>query len=347
MSSLNYLSESLIIEALAKDDKKIAIADTSGIMSSIAGSIADFVKSMWNPDEPFSSIMAFMGPGLLFRLGMPWVSVIYTLAEVLGFDWIGFWHTVGEGIVDFVKGIKQSGGSVDENTGSDKVKTIVAQAMQQHFTGSPNWEKVKDIATNPSKYLSKQSDLQISFYFKKLAGQNKIVKNASIISSLIRFFSGKISWLIITALISLGFISAGGATKAIFNKTVGDEDSSSSGSSSSTISGNSPIYKLKMNPDATDLFEIHHNDMSSSWIEHGDISNIDDIIINWITELYPQLSQVQEEIKNSPTFQSVVSAFRNRNSLSAGTGIFSVPRPYERKADVVSPIVNDFIKANQ
>lgn len=350
-ASLEYIADSLIIEKLASNGGMIVIAQDGGIISSVASNIKNYVLSMFDKDHPISSIMSFLGPGILFKLGFPWMSALYTIAEALGFDWKGFWSKVGEGITSFTKTIISSGKPADENEASASVNQTISNSFSNSFTGQVDKEKLLDIAKN-GKF---SSNMKNSLELKKLAIEynrtKTFTKVAGITSKLTAFFIKIISWVVKTALISLGFVAVAGAARGLLgikpdnsNAPLGGE-SSNNNTNVSSIS--QPIRSLKISPSvSSEMFAVHSNDMSSVWMEHGDISNIDDMLISWVLNIYPQLKDYADKIKSSSNFQTIVSRFEDRNKLSSGTGMVSVPKPYERKADIVSPIVNGFLSQN-
>jgi hypothetical protein len=357
-ASLEYIADSLIIEKLAANGGMIVIAQDGGIVSSIASNIKNYVLSIFDKDRPISSIMSFLGPGILFKLGFPWMSVLYTAAEAFGFDWKGFWSSVGQGITTFVKTILSSGKPADENEAAQKVNETVANAFNSNFSGQIDKDKLEDLAKNNTFKADDgkfSSDLNNALELKKLAIEynrtKTFTKVAGITSKLAGFFIKIISWVVKTALISLGFVSAAGAVRGLLGIKPDNSNAPLGGGSSNDNTNISltkqPIRSLKISPSVSpEMFTVHSNDMSSVWMEHGDISNIDDMLISWVLNIYPQLKDYEDKIKSSSNFQTIVSRFEDRNKLSSGTGMVSVPRPYERKADIVSPIVNGFLSQN-
>jgi hypothetical protein len=336
-ASLEYLADSLIIEALARDNMIIIAQDN--IMESVASGVKNYVLSQFDKDRPIASVVAFMGPGLLWSMDFKWMSVLYTVAEALGFDWRSFWSAVGKAIAIFVKGIISSGQKATEDSASNNVNNAVQNAFMNNFTGQIDQEKLVDIARNKfSSHLNEA--LEIKAIALRLDKNPNLVKNAGVFSlfkgKLARFFIRTISWLVKTALISLGFVSAVGVEKSILPQ----EDSD--------VSTQAPIYSLKVSPNAPSwMFDAHNNDLSSVWIEHGDIENISNILKGWILAIYPQLNSKIDDIENSSGFQDMENKFNTRNRLASGLNLISIPRPYQKKSEIVSEIVNRYLKESQ
>jgi hypothetical protein len=348
-SNLEYLADCIIIEALAKDDLSIKIfAQEGGAMASVADGIKSYVHSLWDPEKPIASVMAFLGRGMLWSMGFKWLSILYTVAEALGFDWIGFWDSVKNGITKFVKEMLPKG-KIPQDLMSSKVNSVVANAMSQHSTGDVDQEKLKDLATGKVK-LSFEQRLQEALEVKAIALQleknPKLIKSAGVLSlfkgKLSRFLISMISWVIKTGLISTGLVATAGAVSGLVGL---HKDAPSGEETPKEDLGKQPIYKLPLSPNAPqELFAEHHNDINAVWLERGSIGEIENIIMSWVLNVYPQFQKYEEDLQNSSGFQSVVGKFRNRNRLATGLGFFSVPRPYMRKIDIVSEIVNGFMK---
>jgi len=335
-SDLDYLADSLIIEALAKDNL-IVFAQEGGVINSVANGIKDYVSELYDPNRPIASVVSFIGPGLLWKLGFPWMSVLYTATDALGFDWKSFWSEVGKGIAEFVRTIKNTKDSGEEpDESGEQINDVVSAAFQSSFTGEVDKDKLID-AAKKYKFATRMSDaLEIKAVAIRLQKNPDLIKNAGVLSifkgKLAKFFIRTISWTIKTALISLGLFSGAGAAKGLFGGEAQEND---------------PIYSLKVSPNASpDIFTVHPNDMSRVWIERGNIESIGDIIKSWIVSVYPDYFNTSEkinELETSSSFRSMVNAFTQRNRLASGLGMISVPRPYQRKADIVATVVSGYL----
>lgn len=346
-ANLEYLADSLIIEELAKNDHLIVNAQ-DGIIGSVAEGVKSYVASQFDKTRPIASIAAFLGRGLLWSMGFKWMSVLYSVAEAFGFDWKAFWSSVGNGITSFAKTILGSKTKSSEDDASSKINSVVEDAFSNSFTGEPDQQKIMDIAGKASYASQLRDAILIKEAAIKLQNNPSLTKNAGMLSlfkgKLARFFIKTISWLVKTALISLGFVVAGGVGSGIGSSLFGKK--SPNGESSAEEEGNKPASyhsSLKVSPNVSrDIFTVHPNNMSSVWIEHGEISNVEDMLKSWVLQVYPQLSKNIDQIESSSAFQSMVNRFQSRNRLATGLGIISVPKPYQRKADIVAAITSNF-----
>ena len=345
-SNVEYLIDSLIIENFAKDSSLHKFAQSS-IMSSLAQGIKDYVFSMFDKEHPISSIMTFIGPGLLWKLGFPTLGIFYEVASALGFDWKGFWQAVGENIKDFLTAIVSSGQKPSESDFSNKIDNIVESAGQQYFRDNPN-ERALDEVRN--KFSFKQ-ELNNIIELKAIANiyktNKKIIKNSSAITAkLSRFFIRAIKWVIKTALISLGFAAAGGAASTLLGTK--PFQTSQTDETAETYSPTAPTISIPMSENVSpDLTAWHKNDLKSAWLERGDIAQIQNILLSWILNAYPQLEHNAQDIVKSNSFSSMINRFQSRNSMAEGLGIYSIPHPFQRKIDIVNQIVGPFLQNNQ
>jgi hypothetical protein len=317
-------------------------------MGSIAGGIESYVKSIYDPRRPAASIAAFIAPGLLWKLRFHWLMILYTVAEALGFDWKSFWSTVGRGIASLVKPFLGLNGRVRKKIPGDVATSHIRDVVNNAFSNNFSGEVDTGALLNIVKKHKFDSDINEALDIKSVAlklQNNPIIKEAIGIPSvfkmkLVRFFTKIIVWLVITSLVSLGLVSAAGAASGAIKHFTDSEDGEESAENNE---GDQPIYKLTVSPNAPqDMFTVHPNNMSNVWLERGDINNINNILVGWVKSIYPTLNI--ENIQSSSAFNSVLNKFRTRNRLASGLGVISIPRPYERKADVVSAIVNEFLR---
>jgi hypothetical protein len=343
---LEYIADCIFIEAIAKDPM---IKNAEGILSSVFSSVKDYVMSLFDKDRPIASVLAFIGPGILFRLGFPWLAVIYEVADVLGFDWISFWDSVKSGIANIIKSIISSGSKPSEAELSSNINRTVATSASQHFDNEPDIGRLKKLINSGKLNSSLTTDISnandLYHFASKYQTDKSIIKTAGLIggftSKLAKFFIKTISWLIKTALVSLGFAVAGGAVSSIF-KTDKNKPSSAS-------SANEDLTPISIRPSQSisqEMLTVHRNDLSNAWIERASIDDIDDILLSWVFDVYPQLSSQRSELEHSSSFNNTRNKFLSRNRLAAGLDIISIPKPYQRKIDIVAEIVRGFLAEN-
>lgn len=332
-ADLEYLADCIFIEALAKDDSLIVLSQQD-IMGSVAESIKNYVSNIYDPNRKLASIMAFIGPTLLWKLNFPWLSVLYTVAEALGFDWKSFWSDVGRGIARFVRAITNSGAKATPDEMSTQVNDVVSTSFNDSFTGEIDKVKLMNVALQNKLGADISNAIELKVFAIEFRKNKNLIKTAQaslLRRKLARFFIKTITWLVKTALISLGFGSAAAAVSGLMGAKT---EESGGGENTLQVSPNVP----------PEMFQVHPNDLSNNWVERVEISDIDSVLNNWILSIYPQLSGQINDIQNSSSYQSVANNFRSRNRLATGLGILSIPKPYQRKTDIVSAIINGYLR---
>lgn len=347
--NLEYLADCVFIEALYELDDPF-VKKAQSVMANVANGIKEHVMSMFDKDRPIASIMAFLGPGILWKLGLPWwLTVAYEVADVLGFDWIGFWDGVKNNIGEFLSTFIHSENKPSEQEMSNKVNAAVNNAAQSNIGGDDiDQEKLKSIISKHPDIINniKSANEIRSFMHKYKDGGNYIVKEAgSFKFKLIGFFTKLISWIVKTALVSLGFAAAGGAVSSLIGKSPKDQEGRPEQEKESTSQF---MQSLSLSPNTPrDFFTNHPNDTSDVWIEKSSIDNIERTLLKWIASAYPQMKQYIPNIYRSNSFRSMISKFKNRNELATGLDILAIPRPYTRKIDIIYDIVKGFVNENQ
>lgn len=316
---LEYIADSLIIEAFAKDN---IITAEDNVMGPIVNGIQSYVSSIYDSRRPIASIASFIAPGLLFSMGNKKIAILYEIMSVLGFNWISFWNGLGKGIAAFIKNSKSK---PSEDASYSNINNMVNDGFKENYSGQVDKKKLLDIA-DKIKFASNIVEMN------KFTESYPLIKNAGLFSKLAGFFIKTISWLVKTALISLGLTAGSGAVSGLFGTTKQDED-------------DSLVDKLKVSPNVSrEIFVDHPNNLSMVWIEHSDINNINTLLKSWVLNAYPQLNPGIDLIERSRSFQSILNKFKERNRLAPGLGILSVPRPYQRKAEIVFAIVNGYLQ---
>lgn len=340
---LQYIADTILIESMLKDDDiKIAIAQESSIGSTLIGGLKSYVFSIFDKNRPISSIASLLTSSLLWALPSKKLAILYTLAGALGFDWKGFWNALGGSITTFVKEILSSGKKADGTQTASRVNEAVSNAISSSFTGNIDKAKITEMAQQGELKSDAQKTDDFSLLVSGIRNDPKLIKIAGVKSKLAGTLIKVVGWVIVSILGILGLTELGKA----FTSKDSDKTNTDSQQQSQETQSQGTGKLIKISPNAPqELFSIHRNNMSSVWIEHGDISEIEDTLKSWIFSAYPQLEQYESQLLHSSSFQSMLAKFEERNKLASGLGFYSIPRPYQRKIDVVSMIVGGFVRS--
>lgn len=361
---MTYLSSTLFINRLYQQQygNKIALAEEQSFIDKATKGVSDYISSKFTSEKLsenlFGTIMDFMGPGLLAGLGFPWIAVIYEVVGALGVDWSGIWKSLGNSAIEIAKSATK-GEKLTEQEVYNKVEKATESAFQEHTTDNIDEQKLQEIAEKHSKEIGlatesnnyfdqsiiKESGI-FSFMGRKALGGSARAARGTISG----IFKKVIPWLITRALISLGIVAGVGAATGIVGIKPSDKKETEKNiqkpeSEEPDIKQREPIHSYEIsytvNPN---LFEFHRNDPGMIWLENGNINNIKSILSGWIFSAYPQLLNEKENIINSSSFIQVENMFRNRNKMAETLQIYSVPKPFQRKIDIVAYITNSYLK---
>jgi hypothetical protein len=335
---MTYAADTFYIGRLLKENQS-SLQKTAGIMdtvSTLAEGVVGYVKSLWDEKKPLGSVMSFIGPGILFRLGFPWIAVAVEVAGALGFDWIGFWDTMKTNVLDLAKSLWGNKEKISQEELHEKTTKITNDALNQHVSDKVDEEKLAELAKTSAKY-SMQASGAVSM--------SRIIKEAGIFGAAAKsrgllkgIFSKIVPWVITTALVSLGLAVGGGVVKQIVPTSEKKDDDAAS-------TERDPIHNLTVSPNvSSDMTEYNNNGPGSVWLEEGNINNIKQYLSSWISNVFPQLQSERGQIENCPGFIQVENMFRNRNKLATNLKIYSVPKPFEKKIDIVSYIISQYLK---
>ena len=317
------------------------LSQAQSVTDEARGAIGNFVHEHYDPNNKIASIAAFLTPGLLFKTGFRTIAVIVMIAEALGFDLRGFWTEVVDYITSF---FKQHGEGA-----ALPLNNIVSSTFDKHFTGEPD----------PKQINALQQQHVFSAKEYALIKQGRVSK--SIFTKLKDKLVPIIVWVMKVGLMSVGFNIAIDTTKHFLGTDKpadASQESPSSGApqqAQQSPESEADEYRQyqqqqqvqqKLNYQPTqELIEMHKNDMNDVWLLEVDMSNLENELLRWILTAYPTFKEKNfvSEIQSSTPFKDVVALFWRRNKLAPGLGVLAVPRPFERKIDIVNAIVGALI----
>jgi len=346
---LEYLVDCTIVQSLMDTHAMSKTAQDGGMMANLASGIKDYVMEHWDNNDKVDSILAFVGPGLLSLAGFGWLAFIYEVAEVLGFDFIGFFRSIRQGLGEFVGSLASGQEKPSEDQIYNKVKPIVEQSAQEHFNGSVNYSKMPDLMMKAPNFISDMKDAKEIGALDRTSF-NKMIKNAGIVSTLIgkltRLLIKIFSVVITTGIKSLGFAAIGGAASTALGLNKEQQEPAQAATYQIPPAAARYMSTIRAKSVPSDLTEVHPNTTQDIWMENLSIENIGETLANWAAEAYPDLAQYKGQLEESQGMQRMVAAFSARNRASKGLNILTIPRPFERKMDIVDQIVGEFISDN-
>jgi len=316
---------------------------TAQEQTDVMARIEEAAKGIYDKDHPVESILAFIGPGLLWNLGFPWVAVIYEIAAALGFDWSHFFTSIKDKIKPILEHMVET-----KSGDTSHVSSVVQSAAAEAFSDHINPDKVEEVVNKygtldnmlylkkfAQKYAADQGLKDIIVKFFTSIGGNRMRKG--ILGFIVRLFS----WMLSAVLISLGFALVGGlASKIIGTKDKKEKTEKSDKAVAVSETEHLPTTELKLNHQASpELFTTTFNDDKHSWLLQHNINQLHDLLIKWAQELYPQL-QDKNAFDTTSSFQHTFQMFKDHNK-NAEMDLIVVPPPFTSIKSIVDSFAND------
>ena len=344
---MSYLTATLYVNKLYQEQwPKIVLGEDGSLIDNMIGGVKNRFNRLFDTSKNslVMNFLSFLGPGFLIGLGFPWFGVAYEVADALGFDWPGLWNSLKDSLLKIFSP-SSSGEKPTREELHTQLEESTGEALQKNVKENVDEEKLEKIRQKTG------GDQQMPAH-TGMTSTKKLIKKAGLIGSalrsrglLMRLFKKLIPWAVTTLAVSLGLAVVGSGVAGALG--VGpDSKKEGPGEGGETASKTrDPIHSLQMapNPDP-DLFEFNKNDTGSIWLENGDINNIQNILLSWIFAIYPSLKQKQPEIVSSKAFIEVENRFRKGNEGAQNLQTYAIPRPFQRKSEVVSYIVNEYLK---
>lgn len=322
-----------------------------GVLSSLVGIITDYVGSKIDPNNRVESVLSLLVPATFAALGGSFriLGFAMQIAESV------FGISIGKIIMSIaseIKGLISTGAKVT----SDQVNKITQQSVLNNGGGEATENEY-------SSYLRTNQSLTLSdaLMFKKAADvyNTSLEKTAKLpgagFATFLKF-KGKSTSLLV-ALISIivrTILWAGGFMLAEdgFNKLVGRPNSFDGSSDkrdpAKTISdsGMSPgVSNQKVFVVNSNYREENLNNKYNRWVINTPIENIDDVILGWSLEVYPDLKSHESQIKNTNNFQTIVNLIKTYNSNN-NTGAVFIPPTFKSKKQIVDKFIDEVAQSS-
>lgn len=327
-SDLHFINDTLKMQRLFYEPSmhKTAQDGMSEIMSKIEGAVG----KIYDPDKPVESVLAFLGPGILWMFGFRWMAVIYEVAAALGFNWNEAFNSIKEKLRPMLNSMTEG-----EKKDTEDVKRIVEESVNTAFSGQANPEQLQEVA-------EKYSSINNLFFIKKLAYHyekspfpkeqiekflNSIVGNR-MRKGVLGFIITVLSWIISAVLISAGFGLIGTTASKILG--INRKEKSEQGQPNQTDKpavSKTPQTNIELHPDPNadpSYSTITYNDDNHVWLMNININEIKNSLIKWAQEIYPQLDDLNA-FNASSAFNNTLKMFQNRNKTSQQVDIIAVP----------------------
>ena len=323
---IQYIADSILIEKVVKLD--VALTKEAGlvndIFSGVGSAVSSYVKSnvdFSSPAGTAKSVLKLLAPGMLFRVH-PLLAFLYYIANEYGYDIVG---TI-DSIVDSISGKINAGEPVSPEEINQAALAKSSSVNNDLFYGLRELEKTGTLLKS-----SKRGG-------KPIGGSFFGVKGAPILSNLFGFLDrsksgagksllvGFVAWFIKTILLSAGLLAIGAGAKKVIQTgkdAITNEDGTKIDSISEPNQKTKPIQEKEM-----DQEKAQEND--TSWYMPIINGSLENTVLAWVSEFYPDLSEYEDIILKTNSFNSVI---RDLSGKISGSYLV-VPGNFDKKSTV-------------
>lgn len=341
-SSLQFYLDTLVIQAAFGDEKlrKEAEEDSTG---SLISAVKSYIGSKIDNNDKVGSAINLLAPGavtlMLRSLGLGWLAFFAGLAmEVFHVDVNSIVQSILEKIIPKIK----EGGKFT----SDEIKNTVETAFAPHAEKPATPEEIE--ALKKKSYTVRDALLYRIGMEESIKTYN-LTKNAGIFDlgkkGTVTLLGKAVKWIFMVVLTSLGLMVAGDAV----NKILGRPNSFDG-----TIQNGKPVEQPTAAPPTTvskqTKFKVNPgynnktlNSGSATWIESvsPNQANIQNIVLDWMSEVYEGSSQYENVASTTNGFRNVVQEIMDYNSGNMSGRVTYIPRMFANKKSAVDIFIDE------
>lgn len=348
-SEINLYVDTMVVQAFA-DDKFVKIGAESIFIMPLIDKVKSYVSGHIDSGNKVGSVINFLAPG-----------AIATLFQALGFTWTGRLLGLLTGMlhVDVFSILKSIHSKISALLGSGKeitsadVDAATREAAQAHIPASS--KSVDDIESVAQRMRDVRM-LKLAMIEYHTTGK---IKNASITTMItakaIKIFTTVIGWIFKTVLASAGLMPAGDAANKLLGRSNALDSSLKGGKPTKpetsffggaketepqAVMVSATQTKFPKRPGYTD---VKRNQSGAEWTERvlNDRPSIENMVIGFAKEVYSGLDGVENTIKSSPVFNTLVDQIVFFNRMSVGDPYVFIPRQFVSKKQMVDFFIDD------
>lgn len=346
-SKLNFLDDTLTIMEL-NNNPFVKSASPSipqflnGLYTHIQSKASEMTDFQGTPEEKDQqgkkAVINFLAPGAAFILlkscGLSWVGILVGLCmSVFKIDVADLMSTISSKLL----GLINEHGKLT----SDQVKSIVDSNIPSITSNEPKLEtKSQEIIEFKKVAWGKSYDAGALDKIKSLLignGKQHLI---------IRLLRTTLGWFFIILLSSFGFMAAGSAIRGVGNFVSsklnpgdsGSKSTPSSGTSSTKLPVGTPNAKFKIDPAYQD---VSYEGRIWQIPKPNTINNIINTTLDFVEEVYPELSKIESKVSQTRSFKAVVEHIKEYNDDIKGSNSFFIPPNYKSKKQMADFVIKD------
>lgn len=328
---LQIFKETLVVQALLVD--RFVKNAEGGFIPGLVDTVKNYASNHIDPDNKVGSVLSLLVPGVLTVMGSPWLAMLYELADsVFHINLAGVFSSIKSGIGRLISGGKQTdsasvGGVLDSIfgglEGATKTSSMTLREAQLFKMAMDTFVQAHpDFATSKPR-------IQV----KLAAGFFGLVKYKAI-----RALYSVVKWIVLVILASAGFMVAGDAIHSVVGNVTGPAATKPTDPNAPAAAGTptpTQSVELQVNPSYS---EENYNSSMSSWTIPGSASNIGQLILSWVSDIYPQLAGYNVLVSSISGYNRIVREIQQANSGNT-LGFISIPKQYKSRKQVVDTFI--------
>ena len=329
---LHFIEEGLFIQSLLDnaplESRAGALDFITGSLGELGNSVNGFVQQNLQQPTGTDFVAHILNLFVVYALSRRNIlyGLLYAIASAMGFDLTGIIKSLVNGVVGLLRGNKQISASDVDSVGTSLITSH-----------GGDYAEADDTIRNIAAYQTMLKRYGASGLLRRLGGRR-------VFALVVRIMG----WILKAFLASAGLM-IGGKMIADFlgiskkEPTPGSPEAADQKEPGSTEPVNSyvPASPPGLNPSGTGT-TYHVNDQYTSWIVplQGSIA---DTLVNWATEIYPQLQGKEDLIRSAPSFNIMVNKLKEGNS-SSNSSYLMMPKGVHRRIDIVNDFAGDVAK---
>jgi hypothetical protein len=347
-SEVSFYVDSLIIEAILKDEKLYKQADAGGMVASLIDKVKGYVGNNIDPNDKSGSLINILGPGAISvafsSMGLGWLGTLIGLSmRVFNINVKNIISSIWNKLKPAIAG--------DKEVSSETVDSFVESSVQENYQPATPEEAEK--AANTMK--TKGANLLIDAKFVKVAMINfqngTLTKEAAFFdmfnsrkAKTVNILTRVLSWIFKVALASAGLMVAGDVVNKFLNRPNALDGTIQKGHPTETTPAPAVnISKQKKFPIKSGYSPEKNNLGESNWSEGitNDPSTIENMLIDFAKDVYDGLEGKENIIINSPAFQVVKDRIAWYNHTSPQAPLVWIPKYFSSKKQIVDYFIDD------
>jgi len=332
MGNKDFLADIILIQSILdpKPYKQTgAVYKQAGMVSDLMSSVVSYFKSSIGDNPDTSKVLNLLAPGVIYTvlrgLGMGKPGMLFgILVSATHFD-------VSKFIGDIVDKVKPMVG--DGKISSSQVSQAVDSTVQEHL-GDDN-QVISSLELMQYSSMIKLALIEYEYNMFRLTNENIKTAAPKLITSVATNLLGRlVGWIIISLFAAAGFLVVGDIARKILG--LDNNLDKTTGTQPQEPETNKSIQtKFKANQDSP---------LPSSIFMQNNPANIDNMIIQFAKDIYPDLNGKENLIRNTAGFNAIKGQIVWFNSPNTGSSRIFIPNIFTSKKQLVNYFIDDVAK---